>query len=191
VYTGRPRYNGRKLRIKLGPVGTLPFVGPADAPGARDLAIAAITAARRGENPSIAIGVRKQPEGLTLAQVWAAYKKAGYPRLRGVGHKRASTIERDTRRYRRHIEPQLGVKAVSEIDTAVARRWLDKIAGLGQRTLCLLLLKTLLSFARTRGLAVPNPIAITADKSRQVQNFLTKDQLRAVKFSKRQILSAG
>lgn len=180
TYVVQLRHNGRKLRLTLGPVGTLPFAGPTHAPGARDLAIAAITAARRGEDPRIAIGQRRQPAGLTLAQVWAAYTEAAHPRLRGVGHKRAATIQRDTARYRRHIAQRLGAKAVSEIDTAVARRWLDKIPGRGQRTMCLLLLKTLLSFARTRGLAVPNPIAIAVDKSRQVQNFLTPDQLRAL-----------
>jgi hypothetical protein len=75
-YIVQVRYNGRKPRITLGPVGTLPFVGPADAPGARDLAIAAITAARRGERPDLAVGRRKQPAGLTVAQVWKAYSDA-------------------------------------------------------------------------------------------------------------------
>jgi hypothetical protein len=65
TYVVQLRYIGRKHRITLGPVGTLPFTGPAHAPGARDLAIAAITAARRGSR--VAIGQRRQPTGLTLA----------------------------------------------------------------------------------------------------------------------------
>jgi integrase len=180
TYIVQVRYNDRKLRIKLGPVGTLPFEGPAHAPGARDLAITALTAAGRGEDPHIAIGRRRQPAGLTIAQVWAAYKAAGFPRLRGVGHKRPSTIEVDARRYRGRIEPRLGTKAISEIDTAVAQRWLDQIKSRGQRTQCLLLLKTLLSFARTRGLAVPNTIDIQSEPSRKVQTFLTPEELRAL-----------
>jgi len=180
TYVVQLRHNGRKVRITLGPVGTLPFVGPAHAPGARDLAIAALTAARRGEDPDLAIGRRRQPAGLTIAQVWAAYKEAGYPRLRDVGHKRATTIARDTARYRKHLEPRFGAKALSEIDTAEAQRWLDKIPSRGQRTQCLLLLKTLLSFARSRKLAAPHAIAIRVEASRKVQTFLTPEELRVL-----------
>jgi integrase len=158
----------------------LPFVGPAHAPGARDLAIVALTAARRGEDPHLAIGQRRQPAGLTIAQLWAAYEEAGFPRLRGVGHKRSSTIACDLRRYRRHIAPRLGAKAVSEIDTATAQRWLDRIVNRGQRGQCLALIKTLLAFARTRGLAATNRIEIRTDPSRRVQTFLTPEQLRAL-----------
>src|SRR5262249_48546075 len=78
AYIVQLRHNGRKIRITLGPVGTLPFAGPAYAPGARDLAITAITAARRGEDPYLALGQRRQPAGLTIAQVWAAYQEASY-----------------------------------------------------------------------------------------------------------------
>lgn len=59
------------------------------------------------------------------------------------------------------------------------RCWLDTIKSRGQRTQCLLLIKTLLSFARSRGLAATNPIDIRADRSSQVQNFLNAEQLRA------------
>jgi integrase len=180
AYIVQLRHNGRKIRITLGPVGTLPFEGPAHAPGARDLAITAITAARRGEDPYLAIGQRKQPAGLTMAQLWAAYQDAGYPRLKGTGHKRASTIKHDTSRYELYIGPRLGSQAVSAIDTAAARRWLDRIKRRGQRSQCLILLKALLKFARTRGLAPTNPIDIRADKSRQVQTFLTPEQLRSL-----------
>jgi integrase len=173
-------WNGSKRRITLGPVGTLPFEGPAHAPGARDLAIAALTAARRGEDPYLAIGQRKQPAGLTVAQLWAAYQQAGYPRLRGTGHKRPSTIKNDASRYDLYIAPRLGSKAVAEIDTAAVRRWLDRIKARGQRSQCLILLKSLLTFAHTRGLAATNPVDIRADKSRQVQTFLTPEQLQAL-----------
>ena len=180
AYIVQLRWNGRKIRITLGPVGTLPFEGPTHAPGARDLAITAITAARRGEDPYLAIGQRKQPAGLTIAQLWAAYKKAGYPRLRGIGHKRPTTIRHDASRYALYIGPRLGTKAVAAIDTTVVRRWLDKIASRGQRGQCLILLKSLLTFARSRGLAATNAIDIVAGQSRQVQTFLTPEQLRAL-----------
>src|SRR5262249_28810301 len=137
AYIVQLRWNGRKIRITLGPVGMLPFEGPAHAPGARDLAIAAITAARRGEDPYLAIGQRKQPAGLTVAQLWAAYQQAGYPRLRGIGQKRPTTIRHDASRYLLYIRPRLGSKTVSEIDTAVVRRWLHQIASRGQPRQCL------------------------------------------------------
>src|SRR5262249_59165190 len=62
----------------------------------------------------------------------------------------------------------------------VVRRWLDKIASRGQRGQCLILLKSLLTFARSRGLAATNAIDIVAGQSRQVQTFLTPEQLRAL-----------
>jgi site-specific recombinase XerD len=123
---------------------------------------------------------RHQPEGLTVAELWDAYKDAGFPRLKGVGYKRASTIKHDTSRYDLHIAPKLGRHAVATLDTAAVRRWLDRIPTRGQRSQCLILLKSLLSFARTRGLATVNEIAIRADKSRQVQTFLSVEQLRAL-----------
>jgi integrase len=101
-------------------------------------------------------------------------------RLQGVGHKRPSTSACDTRRYRHHIAPRLGAKAVSEINPATAQRWLDRIARRGQRGQCLAFLKTLLVFARTRGLAATNGIEIRTDPSRRVQTFLTPEQLRAL-----------
>ena len=177
-YIVQLRHNGRRPRLTLGPVGAMPFEGPPHAPGARDLAIAALAAARRGEDPHAAINRSKQPAGMTVAQLWAAYQEAGCPRLQGTGHKRAGTIKRDIRRYNLHIAPKLGSKAASEVDEAAVRRWLDRIKGRGQRSECLILFKALLSFARSRGLANPPAIAITADKSRQVQTFLTPQQLQ-------------
>jgi integrase len=173
----QPRYQGRKPRIRLGAVGVLAEIGPVHAPGARDLAIAALTAARRGEDPSIAIGLRKQPEGLTLKQVWAAYEEAGFPKLNGIGHKRATTIAADRQRYRLYLEQQFGPKAVAGIDTAAARRWLDRIKSPGQRNQCLLLLTCLLTFARTRGLAMTNVIAIRSQPTRRMETFLRPEEL--------------
>ena len=103
TYIVQPRYNGQKLRINLGTVGVTPFEGPPKAPGARDLAITALAAARRGDDPRAAIGQRKQPDGITLADVWAAYCEAGHPKLKGTAHKRPTTIRKDTDRYKCHL----------------------------------------------------------------------------------------
>src|SRR6187200_858055 len=54
------RYQGKGHRITLGPVGVLPYEGPPHAPGAADLARLALNAARRGEDPKLAIGRAKQ-----------------------------------------------------------------------------------------------------------------------------------
>ncbi|QIG50386.1 site-specific integrase [Nordella sp. HKS 07] len=169
--------NGIRVMIALGAVGVLPFEGPPHRPGARDLAIAAITAARRGEDPRVAIGQANAPEGLTLAEVWQAYADAGFPKLKGTGRKRASTIKRDTDRYNYRIKPMLGGEAVSRIDTARVRRWLDTIEADGQRNHSLVLLKSLLSFAASRNLATTQAIAISAQKSKEMQNFYTTDEL--------------
>lgn len=179
-YIVQYRDHGRKQRLTLGRVGILPFVGPANAPGARDLALTALSAARRGEDPRVAIGRVRAPKGLSLAALWKAYQDAGFPRLRGVGHKRASTITSDRNRFRRYFAPKLAAKAVAEIDTALVRRWLDKIAQRGQRAQCLILLKSLLNFGRSRGLATVQAIDIVAEKSRWMQTFLTPEQLRAL-----------
>jgi integrase len=179
-YIVQPHYQGRKPRLTLGPVGVTPFIGTPAAPGARDLALIALNAARQGEDPWEAIGRRRSPE-LTVAQLWGAYKDAGYPRLKGTGHKRPSTIRQDVYRYERYIGPKLGGRAVATLDTAATRRWLDRIPGRGQRTQCLILLTSLLSFARTRGLAPVNKIDIRVDKSREVQSFLSPSELRALR----------
>ena len=77
------RHHGKSHRITLGPVGVLPFEGPEHAPGAADLARIALNAARRGHDPKVAIGRARHPQGATLAEVWEAYGKAGYPLLNG------------------------------------------------------------------------------------------------------------
>src|SRR5215204_6582239 len=82
--------DGSKKRITLGAVGTLPVEGPPDAPGARDLAMAALNAARRGEDSAASIGRKRSPTGTTLNAAWDLYEAAGHPMLRGVGCKRAS-----------------------------------------------------------------------------------------------------
>ncbi len=135
-YIVQLRHNGKKLRLTLGAVGVVPFEGPPQRPGARDLAIAAITAARHGEDPREAIGQTKAPEGLTLAQVWQAYADAGFPKLKGTGRKRPSTIKADSDRYTSRVKPTLGNEAISRIDTARVRRWLDGIDADGQRNQC-------------------------------------------------------
>src|SRR3954468_112579 len=50
-YVVQCRFGEKQLRLTLGPAGTLPFEGPHHAPGALDLAMAALNAARRGEIP--------------------------------------------------------------------------------------------------------------------------------------------
>ena len=56
----------------------------------------------------------KQPAGMTVAQLWAAYRQQASRGCRAPGHKRAGTIKRDIRRYNLHIAPKLGSKAASE-----------------------------------------------------------------------------
>ena len=96
------RHHGKTHRITLGPVGVLPFEGP-DAPGAADLARLALNAARRGDDPKLAIGRAKQPQGIMLADVWAAYEKAGFPLLNGIGFKRASSVKADGYRWKNQL----------------------------------------------------------------------------------------
>jgi integrase len=174
--------DGTRPMIALGPVGTLPFEGPPDAPGAKDLALAAINAARRGEDPRIAIGKKKSAseeaaKGLTLDDIWQQYVEAGYPKLKGVGRKRASTVRSDRDRYSLHFR-RLGKEHVAEIDTARVRRWLDKIESEGQRNHCLVFLKSLRSFALSRDASLKwPPIEIKAAKSKEVQDFYSAEEL--------------
>ena len=177
AYIVQPRYNDRKPRINLGTVGVMPFEGPPNAPGARDLAIAALAAARRGEDPYKAVGQRKQPEGVTLADVWAAYGEAGYPKVKGIGRKRPTTIGKDADRYRYHLAQQLGPVPIARIDTPCVRRWLDRIATEGARSHALALLKSLLSFATSRGIAAAHRIDIISAPGRKVQNYLKPAEL--------------
>ena len=149
----------------------------AEAPGARDLAIAALAAARRGDDPRKAIGQRKQPDGVTLADVWAAYCEAGHPKLKGTAHKRPTTIRKDTDRFNCHLAGQLGPTAIAHIDTPCVRRWLDRIATEGARSHALALLKSLLSFSTTRGIATAHRIDIACSPSRKVANYFKPAEL--------------
>lgn len=173
-----------KKRLNLGRVGVLPFESIVNArgetitPGARDLALAAINAARRGQNPRIAIGQAKEPEGVTLKTVWNAYEEAGQPKLRGVGKKRDITATKDKQRYKLLIEPKLGDEVVSEIDTAKVQRWLDGISSEGQKSHALVLLKSLLTYAASRAISKTNAIDIAVKRSREVQSFYTPDELQ-------------
>ena len=179
-YIVQLRYRGDKMRLTLGPVGTLPFEGPADDPGAKDLALAALNAARRGEDPRAAMARRKPVEvdaGPTLNDIWDAYERAGFPLTDGTGRKRPSTIKADRSRYRRHFRNEIGRTAAAAIDTVAARQWLDRIDAPGARNHALLLLKVLLGFAASRGLAATQAIAIKAVAARQVQNFYSPAEL--------------
>jgi integrase len=177
AYIVQPRYNGQKLRLNLGTVGITPFEGPPKAPGARDLAITALAAARRGDDPRAAIGQREQPDGVTLADVWAAYCEAGHPKLKGTAHKRPTTIRKDTDRYNYRLAQQLGPVPITQIDTPRVRRWLDKIPTEGARSHALALLKSLLSFSTTRGIATAHRIDIATSPSRKVANYFKPAEL--------------
>ena len=169
--------DGSKKRMTLGSVGTLPVEGPASAPGARDLAIAALNAARRGEDSAATIGRKRAPTGATLNAAWDIYEAAGHPKLRGVGRKRASTIHADQLRFEKYLRPSVGKELIARINTAAVQRFLDGIPSEGQRNQCLVLLKSLVGFAASRGLAEPARIAITATPSRKMQNFYSADEL--------------
>lgn len=171
------RHHGKSHRITLGPVGTLSFEGPPHAPGAADLARAALNAARRGDDPKLAVGRAKHPQGVTLADVWDAYGKAGYPLLNGIGHKRGSSVKIDTYRWKKHLA-RLGHRPVGKIDTPEVQRWLDTISGLGARSHALILLKSLLNFATSRGLSDTQKITLRPRPSRQIQNYLKPGELK-------------
>ena len=136
-----------------------------------------MNAARRGDDPKLAIGRAKQPAGTTLADVWEAYGKAGYPLLNGIGFKRASSIKADGYRWKNQLS-RLGHRPVAKIDTPEVQRWLDTIFGLGARSHALIQLKSLLRFAASRGLADTHKIAITPRPSRQIQNYLKPGELK-------------
>jgi integrase len=169
--------DGSKKRITLGAVGTLSVEGPPDAPGARDLAMAALNAARRGEDSAASIVRKRAPTGTTLNAAWDVYEAAGHPMLRGVGRKRASTVHADRLRWEKYIRRSIGKDPIGSIGTPSVRRFLDTIPSEGQRNQCLILVKSLISFATTRGLAEPARIDIKATASRKLQNFYSADEL--------------
>jgi integrase len=171
------RYQGKVHRITLGKLGTLPFEGPPDHPGAVDLARVALNAARRGQDPRVAIGRAQHPGGVTLAELWTAYGDAGWPLLNAIGRKRESSVKTDSYRWQKHFT-RIEHEPASNFTTARTQRWLDTIPGLGARSHALILLKGLLSFGASRGLCDPHRITITARPSRKVQNFLDPAELK-------------
>ncbi len=172
-----PTYRGERPRLSLGRVGTLPFEGPPDRPGARDLAVIAINAARRGEDPKLAIGGAQHPRGVTIGELWKAYGDAGYPLLNAVGFKRPSSIEGDRHRWNKHFT-RIAHEPAADFDGPRTQRWLDTIAGTGARSHALIMLKGFLSFGTARGLCQPHRITLTAKPSRKIQNFLKPDELK-------------
>lgn len=171
---------GKQKPYKLGPVGVLPAEGPPEEPGARDLAIAALNAARRGDDVALAINLKKLPVGPTLNEVWQEHGKAGYPKVRGTGLKGPRTIKADTDRWNKYVKDSLGQKPASEIDNAAVVRWLDKIKKKGQRSQCLTLVKSMLSFAAKRGLATVHTIAEKPSKPRKINNYYSDAELAAI-----------
>jgi integrase len=173
------RYQGKAKRITLGPVGTLAFEGPPDSPGALDLARAALNAGRRSEDPKRAIGRTRNPRGITLGELWAAYATAGYPLLNDIVYTRAASVATDGLRWSKHfVRAGIADEAAADFDNARTQRWLDTIAGLGARSHALILLKSLIGFGASRGLCDPHRITLAGRPSRKVQNFLKPDELK-------------
>lgn len=106
-----------------------------------------------------------------------AYCEAGYPKLKGTARKRPTTIAKDLNRYNFRLAKQLGDEPISRLDTACARRWLDKIPTEGARSHCLALLKSLLSFSTSRGIAQAHRIDIACSPLRKVANYYTPRDL--------------
>src|SRR6185437_3937565 len=130
--------------------------------------------ARAGHDPREAVGPKAQT--ITLAEVWARYESAGFPKSNSVGKKRPATIKADWSRFNNHFAPTIAKEPIENVTAARAIRWLDELPSEDIRTLSFALLKALLSFASTRGLAKPHPIKIRTKPSRKVQNFLRADE---------------
>lgn len=175
------RHNGKPFRITLGRVGVLALNGPEDRPGAAELAVLALNAARRGDDPSAAVGRITGPvvERTTVADLWEAFRAAGSPRLDGAGFRRASSIQNDIYRYRAHVARKLGKEVADDLDNARVVRWLDGIKGSGARANALLTLKLLLSFGASRGLCREHSIRVAAPRSAPVMNYLTAEQCKS------------
>jgi integrase len=169
------RYRRRSMRLTLGRIGTLPIEGPPERPGARDLAVLALNAARRGEDPKAAIAAVAIDQGPTLGDIWNRYEKAGFPLLSGTGRKRPATIAGDKGRWRCHLS-KLKDEPVADIGTGRVRTWLDKIESQGQRDMSLALLKSLLAYAAMHGVKT-QPISIKVQPSRKVANYYSAAEL--------------
>jgi site-specific recombinase XerD len=168
-------------RTTLGAVGVLRFEGPKEDPGARDLAIAALNAARRGANIEEAIISRRRPGSLTLNEVWKAMEEAGWPMVRGTRLKAKKTVVADCNRYDNHVRDTLGKELVENINTQSVRRWSDKsTASPSTRGKAIILVKSVLSFAESRGLSPTHPVRISVPKSRKLQNFYTQAERAAL-----------
>lgn len=174
------RIRDHNKNYKLGRVSVLPFEGPPEEPGARDLALAGLNAARRGDDVERAILRKKTPVGLTLNEIWTAHVEAGYPKVKGTGLKSAGTIKADSDRWTKYVNGSLGEKPVSEIDNAAVLLWLDKIQRKGQRSQCLTLVKSMLSFAHKRGLAMVNKIEEKPSKPNKINNYYSDAELAAI-----------
>ncbi|WP_189501904.1 site-specific integrase [Mesorhizobium sp. M00.F.Ca.ET.216.01.1.1] len=171
----------RTPRRVLGIVGILHFEGPADDPGALNMAKAALAAARLGKNTDEAIGRKKSPKDkVTLNDAWAKYEELGYPKVRGDGNKRPSTLASDSDRWKRYVEKTIGKRRIGDISEATVQNWLDTITKRGQRDHCLVLVKSILSFADQRKIAEPQRIKLKPGKTKKMQNFYAPEDLIAL-----------
>jgi integrase len=172
---------GRSNRVTLGRVSVLPCDTTPTQTGARDLAIAALNAHRFGKDSREAVGLSKQPRGMTLNEIWQHYADAGYPLLRGEGKKLPTTAKGDEDRWNKHMKPSIGKRAIGDIGNSRIQRWADGIATDGQRAHCITQIKSIIGYATTRGLGSPaEPITVKAGKSKEMQNFYNAGELAAL-----------
>lgn len=173
--------SGTKLRRQtLGDIALLHCEDTPDGQGARSQAITMLAAAKAGKDPVLALTKKAKPNGITLNEVWALYGAAGYPMLRGTGLKEPSTVTADRNRWASWVEKSLGKKLVAEIDEKAVLRWMDTIPTEGQRSHALTLVKSILKWSGSRGHAEPHLISAKASKSREVQNFYTAAEVKAL-----------
>ena len=170
------RHHGKTHRITLGPVGPLPFEGPAaTAPGAADLARPALNAARRGDDPKLAVGRAKQPQGIMLADVWEAMQgglsAAERHRLQAREQRQGGRLPLEK------PASALGHRPAAKIDTPEVQRWLDTIQGLGARSHALINSKPA-AFRRLARLARNPRDRDHAAPVAAVQNFLKPGELK-------------
>lgn len=179
TYCVETTVKGKKQRQVIGLVGIMAFeTGDPNEPGALDIAKAAIGGGRLGRAIAETIEKKKAPSGITLNEVWAKYVEAGFPKLgrKAGGNKRPSTIKSDTDRWNKHVAPTLGKEPVAAIDTPRMQRFIDKIPTRGQRAHTLILVKSIIAYAKSRGLATTNEIDMVAEKSREQQDFYDDEE---------------
>ena len=132
VWVVQVRYQHKVLRITLGPVGTLPFEGPPDHPGAVDLARIALNAAtaRRGparRHRSRQASARRHPRrnlGSLRRRRASAAQQGGRHQARLVDQDRDVPLEQAFRDRIAHEPP-------ADFDDVRTQRWLDTITGVG------------------------------------------------------------